>query len=92
MNVRANRVSEQMKKELGDILNRKIKDPRLGFVTVTGVDVTGDLQEAKVFISILGTDKEKEIRYSHLRKRMALSALKSVAVFDFVKFQKCLLK
>ncbi|ECH3807019.1 30S ribosome-binding factor RbfA [Listeria monocytogenes] len=60
MNVRANRVSEQMKKELGDILNRKIKDPRLGFVTVTGVDVTGDLQEAKVFISILGTDKEKE--------------------------------
>ncbi|MEN1216319.1 30S ribosome-binding factor RbfA, partial [Listeria monocytogenes] len=55
MNVRANRVSEQMKKELGDILNRKIKDPRLGFVTVTGVDVTGDLQEAKVFISILGT-------------------------------------
>ncbi len=59
MNVRANRVSEQMKKELGDILNRKIKDPRLGFVTVTGVDVTGDLQEAKVFISILGTDKEK---------------------------------
>ncbi|PIC87661.1 MULTISPECIES: 30S ribosome-binding factor RbfA [unclassified Sporosarcina] len=60
MSVRANRVAEQMKKELGDIIGQKLKDPRIGFVTVTGVDVTGDLQQAKVFISVLGTDKEKE--------------------------------
>lgn len=60
MSVRANRVAEQMKKELGDILNRKIKDPRLGFITVTDVDVTGDLQQATIFISILGNEKERE--------------------------------
>lgn len=60
MSVRANRIAEQMKKELGEIIGQKLKDPRIGFVTVTGVDVTGDLQQAKVFISVLGTDRERE--------------------------------
>lgn len=59
-NVRANRVGEQMKKEIGQILQQELKDPRIGFVTVTGVEVTGDLQQAKVFITVLGNDDEKE--------------------------------
>ena len=59
-NIRANRVAEQIKKELGEILSQKIKDPRIGFVTVTDVEVTGDLQQAKVFISVLGNEKDKE--------------------------------
>ncbi|MGJ9458900.1 30S ribosome-binding factor RbfA [Oceanobacillus sp. CF4.6] len=58
--LRANRVAEQMKKELSDILVRKIKDPRVGFVTVTDVEVTGDLQQAKIFISVLGDEKKKQ--------------------------------
>ena len=58
--LRANRVAEQMKKELGEILAMKIKDPRVGFVTVTDVEVTGDLQQATIYISVLGTDKEKQ--------------------------------
>jgi len=60
MNIRAKQVGEQMKKELSDIISRKIKDPRVGFVTVTDVEVTGDLQQAKVYISVLGSEKEKE--------------------------------
>jgi ribosome-binding factor A len=60
LNIRAKQVGEQMKKELSDIISRKIKDPRVGFVTVTDVEVTGDLQQAKVFISVLGDDKQKE--------------------------------
>lgn len=60
-NLRANRVAEQIKKELGDILTQKIKDPRVGFVTVMDVEITGDLQNATVFISVLGDeDKKKE--------------------------------
>lgn len=59
MSVRANRVGEQMKKELGDIIGRKIKDPRIGFVTVTDVQVTGDLQQATVYISVLD-DKQRD--------------------------------
>ncbi|MEG0448240.1 MAG: 30S ribosome-binding factor RbfA [Lysinibacillus sp.] len=60
MSLRSNRVAEQMKKELGEIISRKIKDPRVGFVTVTGVDVTGDLQQATIFITSLGNERERE--------------------------------
>lgn len=49
-----------MKKELSDIIGRKIKDPRVGFVTVTDVEVTGDLQQAKVFISVLGDEEKRQ--------------------------------
>lgn len=49
-----------MKKELGEIIGRKIKDPRIGFVTVTDVQVTGDLQQATVYISVLGDEKQRE--------------------------------
>jgi ribosome-binding factor A len=58
--LRSNRVSEQMKKELSDIISKKIKDPRVGFVTVTDVRVTGDLQQAKVYISVLGNEQQKK--------------------------------
>lgn len=60
MNLRANRVGEQMKKELGEIISRKIKDPRIGFVTVTDVQVTGDLQQATIYISVLGDEEQRE--------------------------------
>ncbi|WP_027414646.1 30S ribosome-binding factor RbfA [Aneurinibacillus terranovensis] len=58
-NVRTNRVGEEIKKELSQIIQRELKDPRIGFVTVTGVEVSGDLSQAKVFISIFG-DEEKQ--------------------------------
>lgn len=68
MSVRANRVGEQMKKELSDIIGRKIKDPRIGFVTVTDVQVSGDLQQAKVYISVLGDEEQRENTLKGLAK------------------------
>lgn len=68
MSMRATRVGEQMKKELGDILGRKLKDPRIGFLTVTDVEVTGDLQIAKVYISVLGDEKKREETLKGLAK------------------------
>ena len=68
MSMRANRVAEQMKKELGEIIGQKVKDPRIGFVTVTDVEVTGDLQQATIFISVLGKDSEKEDTLKGLNK------------------------
>ncbi len=59
---RAERVSDQMKEEIADILMRKIKDPRIGFVTVTDVEVADDLRNAKVYVSIYGGDKEKTLQ------------------------------
>lgn len=58
--IRVGRVGEQIKKELSLILQAQFKDPRLGFVTVTGVEVTNDLSQAKVFLSVLGNDEQKE--------------------------------
>ncbi|WP_059105208.1 30S ribosome-binding factor RbfA [Shouchella shacheensis] len=67
-NNRAVRVGEQMKKELSDILIRDIKDPRVRFVTVTGVDVTGDLQQATAFITVLGDEGEQRETLKGLEK------------------------
>src|SRR5699024_9706190 len=49
-----------MKKELGDIITTKLKDPRVGFVTVTDVEVTGDLQQATIYVSVLGGEEKKD--------------------------------
>ncbi|AEO99237.1 30S ribosome-binding factor RbfA [Weizmannia coagulans] len=68
MNLRANRVGEQMKKELSDIIGRKLKDPRVGFVTVTDVEVTGDLQQAKVYLTVLGDEVQKKDTLDGLEK------------------------
>ena len=57
-----------MKKELGEIIGRKIKDPRIGFVTVTDVEVTGDLQQATVYISVLGDEEQRENTLKGLAK------------------------
>ena len=66
--MRAQRVGEQIKKELSDILMREVKDPRVEFVTVTGVDVTGDLQQATVYFTVLGEPEEKEETMQALKK------------------------
>lgn len=58
-NMRANRIAEEIKKEISDIIMHKLKDPRIEFVTVTDVELTNDLQQAKIFISTLN-DKDKE--------------------------------
>ena len=68
MSLRSTRVGEQMKKELSDILGRKLKDPRVGFVTVTDVEVSGDLQQAKVYISVLGDAQKREDTLKGLEK------------------------
>lgn len=53
-------MGEQLKKELGQIFQRELKDPRIGFLTVTAVEMTGDLQQARVYISVLGSEEQKE--------------------------------
>jgi ribosome-binding factor A len=50
---RTERVSDQIRMEIADILMRRVKDPRVGFVTVTAVDVTVDLKQAWVYVTVL---------------------------------------
>ena len=58
---RVSRVSSQIKREVGQMLLHDIKDDRVGagMVSVTDVDVSGDLQHAKIFVSIYGTEEAK---------------------------------
>jgi len=65
---RVGRVGEQIKKELSQILQMELKDPRIGFVTVTGVDVANDLSQATVYLSVLGDDSQKEETLKALAK------------------------
>lgn len=48
-----------LREEISVLMLRELKDPRLGFVTITGAEVTPDLRHAKVFASVMGTDEEK---------------------------------
>ncbi|WP_454300722.1 30S ribosome-binding factor RbfA [Salana multivorans] len=57
-NSRAIRLGEAIKEIVATALETKIKDPRLGFVTVTGARVTGDLQHATVFYTVLGDEAQ----------------------------------
>lgn len=55
---RTQRIGDQMQRELAVLIQREIKDPRLGLVTITAVEVTRDLSHAKVFITIMGKDDD----------------------------------
>ncbi|HEU4878446.1 MAG TPA: 30S ribosome-binding factor RbfA [Gemmatimonadaceae bacterium] len=75
---RADRAAEAIREEIATFLAESAKDPRIvGFVTVTGVDLTPDLRHAKVFVSVMGSEAEKAATFeglastaSHLRSRV----------------------
>ena len=56
---RSQRVSDLLREEIADIIMYKLKDPRVGFITVTGVDVTSDLKMATVYVSVLKEEEKK---------------------------------
>lgn len=55
---RLQRVAGEIKKEIGEILRDEVKDPRIGFATITRVDLSRDCRFAKVYFSLLGTKKQ----------------------------------
>jgi ribosome-binding factor A len=54
------RINELLKEEISKIVMYKLKDPRVGFVTITKVETSPDLREAKIFVSIMGEQPQKE--------------------------------
>ena len=57
---RMRRVNESIREVLGDAIAAELKDPRIGFVTVTEVDTSPDLRSARVYVSVLGSAEERE--------------------------------
>ena len=74
--LRVEKVQELMKQEISKIILRELKDPRIGFVTVTSVECTGDLREAKVYVSLMGS--EQQVKDCWVRS--ASSAARSASV------------
>jgi ribosome-binding factor A len=64
---RMRRVDEAMREVLGGAITSELKDPRVGFVTVTAVETAPDLRRARVFVSVLGTDAERRRTLDALR-------------------------
>ncbi len=58
-NPRARKVADRIKEVVAQRLDKGLRDPRLGFVTITDVQVTGDLQHASIFYTVLGTEQER---------------------------------
>ena len=66
--VRVEKVQEFIKQEISQIILNEMKDPRIHFVTVTGVEATADLRQAKVFVSLYGKKKKKKETWQALEK------------------------
>jgi ribosome-binding factor A len=64
---RTRQVGEFLREELVDIIRREVKDPRVGFMSVTHVEMSPDLRMAHVYVSVLGTDDERSENLAALR-------------------------
>ena len=91
--IRRDRLSEQLQQEIAKIIHQEIKDPGLGFVTITKVDLSSDLSYAKVSFSCLGAESERErskealdratgFIHSLIKKRLRLKIIPTI-VFQY---------
>jgi ribosome-binding factor A len=68
--LRVEKVQEFIKQEVSNIILRELKDPRIGFVTVTQVEATGDLRSAKIYVSLMGSEEQKADSLKGLQKAL----------------------
>ena len=68
--LRIEKIQELMKQEISKIILRELKDPRIGFVTVTGVHITRDLSEATAYVSIMGNEKQVKDSWEGLQSSL----------------------
>jgi ribosome-binding factor A len=86
------KVNEAMREVLSTVIAEGLKDPRVGFVTVTSVETSADLRHAKVFVSVLGGERERErtlaglaSSHGYLQERLATAVrLKRTPQLEFV--------
>jgi ribosome-binding factor A len=68
MQYRSDRLAHELKNELSFILAREVKDPRVGFATITQVRVSSDLRHARVFVSVLGSPTQQKETFAALHR------------------------
>ncbi len=77
MSLRAEKMREFLKEEVSQIILHELKDPRIGFVSITDVEISVDLRYARIFVSVLGDDaaKAKTMEGLHSAQRFIRAAL-----------------
>ena len=70
MKQRASQVAEELRKIVTTILLEEVNDPRMGFITVTHIEVTDDLKYGKIFYSVLGTEEQKMSTQEALKENL----------------------
>ena len=68
MTRRTERLGEEIREEVAQMITGELKDPRIGFVTVTRVDLGPDLRQARIYVGVLGTEKQREKSLSGLKQ------------------------
>ena len=68
MSRRTDRLGEEFREEIARMIGGQLKDPRIGFVTVTRVEVGTDLRNARVFVGVLGSESDREKTLTGLRQ------------------------
>ena len=70
--LRVRKIQEFIKQEVSKMLLNELKDPRIGFVTVTDARITGDLRDATIYVSLFGDDESKQKTLEALKTRHRL--------------------
>jgi len=84
MGTRPERVQEAIRQEISTIIQRELRDPRIGFLTITKVELTKDLRYAKIYFSVLGEKKDNALALKGLNS--AKGYIKGV-LFDNIKLR-----
>jgi ribosome-binding factor A len=69
---RSRQVGSVLQAEISDIVRKRLRDPRIGFLTITEVELANDLKTAKVYVSVLGEDKQKKQTLKALERARTL--------------------
>src|SRR5579871_3636674 len=65
---RQEQLAEVIAEELSDLIRMRMKDPRIGFASITDVELTADLRHAKVFVSVMGSEEEQKLSLASLTR------------------------
>ena len=87
--VRVEKLQELMKQEISDIIFHELKDPRIGFVTVTSVACTEDLREAKIYVSVMGDEKKARDTLNGLNSSLGFVRREAHSTALYARDQLC---
>ncbi|MGQ9549268.1 MAG: 30S ribosome-binding factor RbfA [Roseiflexus sp.] len=86
MSKRTEQLGHQIQRILGEIIQYELKDPRVGFATVVGVEVTADLQIARVRISVMGTPDERQETMAALERARGFLRRRLAEELNYLRF------